>query len=155
MITFFYYYYFRLNCHYANCSTPNPSFSCKFMTANGTLLAQATNEHCRYILPHHRAHHFNTTTHYRCALTRKNRREEKHIVINYSVCRGKSKWKPHFETGSVGGGSPRKNSIISVPPDCIRPCHNTLGLRMHQGPAALWPVVFLSLWRISSTDNQT
>lgn len=145
----------RLNCHYANCSTPYPSFSCKFMTSNGSVLAHATNEHCRYILQNHRVHHFNTTTHYRCTLTRKNRREEKYITINYSVCRGKSKWKPRFKKGKIF--SQRKNSIISVPPspDCIKPCHNTLGLLMHQGPSALWPVVFLSLWRIFSADNQT
>lgn len=53
--------------------------------------------------------------------------------------------------------SQRKNSNYSAPlsPDWIKPCHNTLGLLMHHGPAALWPVVFLSLWRIFSTDNQT
>lgn len=93
----FFFFHFRLNCHYANCSTPHPSFSCKFMTANGTMLAQATNENCRHILRNHRVHYFNTTTHYKCTLMRKHRREEKHIAVNYSVCRGKSRRKNTFK----------------------------------------------------------
>lgn len=147
---------FRLNCHYANCSTPYPSFSCKFMTANGSLLAHATNEHCRHILLNHRLHYSNTTTHYRCILTRKKRREEKNITINYNVCRGKSKWKKQIIKRNVVTERTLL-AIIFVPlsPDCIKSCHNMMGLLLHQGPAALWPVVFMSLWRIFNANSPT
>lgn len=86
----------RLNCHYANCSTLSTSFDCKFMTSNRSLLAEATNEKCWHILQDHRLHHANKTTNYTCILTRRKRREEKHITIDYSICRGKSKYKTHI-----------------------------------------------------------
>lgn len=157
---YFHCIHFRLNCHYANCSTPYPPFSCKFMAANGSMLAHGTNENCRHILTNHRLHYSNTTTHYRCILTRKKRREEKNITINYNVCRGKSKWNQHCKKKRRKKNVARERTplaIISAPlsPDCIRSCHNTLGLLLHQGPAALWLVVFLSLWRIFSADSQT
>lgn len=144
----------RLNCHYANCSTPSPPFDCKFMTSNRSLLAETTNEKCWHILQDHKLHHANKTTNYTCILTRRKRKEEKHITIDYSTCRGKSKYKTHIFKKCIGRAL---LGIISIPlpPDCIRPCRNMLGLLSHQAPAALWPVVFLSLWRVLSTDNQT
>lgn len=86
----------RLNCHYANCSTLFTSFDCKFMTSNRSLLAEATNKKCWHILQDHRLHHANKTTNYTCILTRRKRREEKHITIDYSICRGKSKYITHI-----------------------------------------------------------
>ncbi|XP_041796625.1 uncharacterized protein LOC121609133 [Chelmon rostratus] len=117
----------RLDCYYAECPS-SPPFICEFMTSDGSLLAKGTNEMCRLFLPDHPLLHGNKTTNYNCTLTRRNRREEKQITIDYSIRTGKQR---------------------------IKPCRATTGMLLQEAPTLLWPMVIVSLWRVLVTDSQT
>ncbi|XP_078023468.1 uncharacterized protein LOC144462763 [Epinephelus lanceolatus] len=116
----------RLECYYANCSS-SPSFECEFKTSNGSQLTSKSKT-CRYTLVNHTVEYKQNITSYNCTLTRKDRREEKQITINYNIRKG---------------------------PKQIKRCRDTTGLLLHPAPALLWPVVILSLWRVLVTDSQT
>jgi len=129
----------RLRCRYAPC--PNsPPFDCKMKTSDGLPLPDPL-ENCTLPLPRHRALHGNATTSYNCTLTRKGRREELRIVIDYSVGKGRGGCAPPAP-GAVG---------LNLCPSCpghIKDCRGTSGARLHGAPPLLWPAAALSLWAV-------
>ncbi|KAF1393655.1 hypothetical protein PFLUV_G00018290 [Perca fluviatilis] len=113
----------RLECHYQGCRD-SPPYDCVFMTSNRSLPANPSNP-CKLHLPDHPVLYANKPMNYSCILTRRNRREEKQITIDYRM--GK---KGH-----------------------ISPCSGTTGYLLHRSPPLLWPVVILSLWRVLSSQT--
>ncbi|KAM3616013.1 uncharacterized protein V6R79_010822 [Siganus canaliculatus] len=85
----------RLDCYYASCRK-SPSFSCEFKAWNGTSLATASDDMCKYFVSDHRLLYGNKTTNYNCTLIRRKRREDKQITIDYSIRKGK-----HGQDGNV------------------------------------------------------
>lgn len=79
----------RLRCFYAHCPD-SPPYECEFFTSTGSRIAKESNKKCRIIIPNHRVLYGNTTTSYNCTLTRMNRKEHKHVTIDYGVRLGKS-----------------------------------------------------------------
>lgn len=78
----------RLNCYYAPCLGA-PPYDCEVFTSTGSLILKESNGKCWVIIPNHRLLYGNTTTSYNCTLTRRTRREEKSITIDYSIGIGK------------------------------------------------------------------
>lgn len=78
----------RLKCYYAHCPD-SPPYECEFFTSTGSQILKECNKKCRVTIPNHRLLYGNTTTSYNCTLTRKNRKEDKYITINYSKRSGK------------------------------------------------------------------
>ncbi|KAF0030279.1 hypothetical protein F2P81_017010 [Scophthalmus maximus] len=77
-----------LNCHYAYCQS-SPSFDCEFKTSDGVVMAKASDEMCKFILPDQGRLAANEAVSYNCTLTRRKRNEEKQITIDRSVRKGK------------------------------------------------------------------
>ncbi|KAG7479049.1 hypothetical protein JOB18_016474 [Solea senegalensis] len=113
-----------LECNYPNCSG-SPSFFCEFKTSTGVSLFNGTDHTCRYIIADHGQQHGANVMSYNCTLKRKNRIEEKQITIDYSIKKGKKR---------------------------IKPCSHA-GLHLHEAPAAMWPVLLLSLWSFRVTHT--
>ncbi|XP_035479332.1 uncharacterized protein LOC118299599 [Scophthalmus maximus] len=83
----------RLNCHYAYCQS-SPSFDCEFKTSDGVVMAKASDEMCKFILPDQGRLAANEAVSYNCTLTRRKRNEEKQITIDRSVRKGKQAIRP-------------------------------------------------------------
>ncbi|XP_028428661.1 uncharacterized protein LOC114552215 isoform X2 [Perca flavescens] len=115
----------RLECYYPGCQD-SPPYTCVFMTSNGSLPANPSKL-CKLCLLNHPVLYANKTMNYSCILTRRNRREEKQITIDYSILKGN---QGH-----------------------ISPCSGTTGYLLHRSPPLLWPVVILSLWRVLGSQT--
>ncbi|XP_077962383.1 uncharacterized protein LOC144410311 isoform X2 [Gasterosteus aculeatus] len=106
----------RLDCHYADCPG-SPPFDCLFWSPDGPLPA-SQSKLCRPVIPDHHLLHRNKTTTYYCVLTRRNRKEEKRITIDYSSRKGRG---------------------------YMQPCKSAAGFLLHRPPTFLWPLVILSV----------